>query len=430
MAGIMSRHKILSCLHRVYLLSWFLFLLSLLLGLRFRAELIKEVCSTFSRQLIQVIGKWVLKNRGWGVKTASLCLIFRVFLDLLSKVPFSLKSHFFSIEAEFFEQVIRAACRDTLQSNHFQLFSRRDCFTRHLIIQISHGALLHRFGHFLVEFIDFLGDLLLLRCSHLSHNLEAFTLECHQFAAKTEASTAFWQKPFGCVSGICLLALNWLSEFFWLLFLVCFSDRLGACRLEWKDIGVAVFIKSCNLAVQVLRPDNRVVGRLCVGELQDHLSCLEVSHNGALISSCRNHEIGVSQTPGNGCNSTVMNILESGYRVVSFTQIPNIEARVLIVIVGDHKLGCQVRVPHHASPFGLHLIFILVLVVKVIRRLRRLRLCELEDWLGGLEVPDNDFAILTCAWKDVGHNSVPADCSDVTTFVEVWLSGLKLRGLL
>ena len=48
-----------------------------------------------------------------------------------------------------------------------------------------------------------------------------------------------------------------------------------------------------------------------------------------------------------------MDVLEGGDRIVGLTEIPNIEARVLVVVVSDYKLSSQLWIPHHASPLGL-----------------------------------------------------------------------------
>ncbi len=65
-----------------------------------------------------------------------------------------------------------------------------------------------------------------------------------------------------------------------------------------------------------------------------------------------------------------MDVLECSNRVVSLSQVPNIEAWILIVIVGDYELGGQIWVPHHAGSFGLELVLVLRRIVEVILRLR------------------------------------------------------------
>ncbi len=65
-----------------------------------------------------------------------------------------------------------------------------------------------------------------------------------------------------------------------------------------------------------------------------------------------------------------MDVLECSNWIVCLSQVPNIEAWILVVIVGNHELGGQIRVPHHASSFGLELIFILRRIIEVLLRLR------------------------------------------------------------
>lgn len=54
---------------------------------------------------------------------------------------------------------------------------------------------------------------------------------------------------------------------------------------------------------------------------------------------------------------------------------------------------------------------------------------ELEDRFGLLEIPDDDLSIFTGAGQDMGDNSVPADCSDTVSFVQVGLTWFKLGWL-
>ena len=54
---------------------------------------------------------------------------------------------------------------------------------------------------------------------------------------------------------------------------------------------------------------------------------------------------------------------------------------------------------------------------------------ELEDGLGGFQVPNYNLSIFAGTSQNVRHNSVPADSRDVGTFVEIWLSRLKLDWL-
>ena len=48
-----------------------------------------------------------------------------------------------------------------------------------------------------------------------------------------------------------------------------------------------------------------------------------------------------------------MKILESGYRVLRISQVPNVETWVSIVIVCHNKLCWNKWVPHHLCLFGL-----------------------------------------------------------------------------
>ncbi len=65
-----------------------------------------------------------------------------------------------------------------------------------------------------------------------------------------------------------------------------------------------------------------------------------------------------------------MDVLECSNWVICLSQVPNIEAWILIIIVGNDELGSQIWVPHHPSSFGLELVFILRRIVKVLLGLR------------------------------------------------------------
>ena len=102
----------------------------------------------------------------------------------------------------------------------------------------------------------------------------------------------------------------------------------------------------------MLRPQNRVIARLRVRELKDHLTSLEVRDHSPLITASRHHKVGVRKAPANRGDSTVMDVLESGNRVVSLSQVPHIETWVLIIVICNHKLSSKLRIPHHTSSFS------------------------------------------------------------------------------
>ena len=54
----------------------------------------------------------------------------------------------------------------------------------------------------------------------------------------------------------------------------------------------------------------------------------------------------------------------------------------------------------------------------------------MEDRLGRLQVPNDDFTVFTCACENVRHNPIPTNCRDMASFVEVWLAWLELDWLL
>lgn len=124
-----------------------------------------------------------------------------------------------------------------------------------------------------------------------------------------------------------------------------------------------------------------------------------------------------------------MDVLESGNGVVRLAEVPHVEARVLVIVVSYYELGGKFWVPHHAGSLSLHRGLLLGWLAEIGLVRRRLGLCELEDGLGGHEIPDDNFSVFTCTGENVRHNSVPADCRDVAAFVEVGLTWLELDWL-
>lgn len=75
-----------------------------------------------------------------------------------------------------------------------------------------------------------------------------------------------------------------------------------------------------------------------------------------------------------------MDVGESRHWVVRVTQVPHINDWILVVIVGDHKLQWDLRVPKHLGFFcGRHggLLFVLIEVALV--RIALTRLHKLEN---------------------------------------------------
>ena len=124
-----------------------------------------------------------------------------------------------------------------------------------------------------------------------------------------------------------------------------------------------------------------------------------------------------------------MDVLEGRDGIVGFSQIPDIEAWVLIIIIGNHELSRDLWIPHHTCLFGTLRLLLLVGVIEVGLSSAGIWLLELEDGLGRLQVPDYNLSILRGTSENVRHNSVPADCCDVGAFVEIGLSWLEFDRL-
>jgi len=81
-----------------------------------------------------------------------------------------------------------------------------------------------------------------------------------------------------------------------------------------------------------------------------------------------------------------MKVLESCHWIVRFSQIPYLQARILVIIIGNHELSRYLRVPCHT---GLSKYWLLTLslrpliiaeVIEIVLTLSLLltRLCEVE----------------------------------------------------
>lgn len=79
-----------------------------------------------------------------------------------------------------------------------------------------------------------------------------------------------------------------------------------------------------------------------------------------------------------------MQILECSYGVLRVPQIPNIEARILVVIICHNELGRDGRIPYNLRLFGLNSLLLLTATVLrteivVLADLLLARFSELEN---------------------------------------------------
>jgi len=104
----------------------------------------------------------------------------------------------------------------------------------------------------LIELVNLLSNFFLLGGANLSDNLEAFSLESHQFSTETKAGAAPGVKPLRSVPRSGLLADNRLREGRLSSVLANLAHLLRALRVQRQYIGVAFGIKGSDLAVEVL----------------------------------------------------------------------------------------------------------------------------------------------------------------------------------
>lgn len=91
-----------------------------------------------------------------------------------------------------------------------------------------------------------------------------------------------------------------------------------------------------------------------------------------------------------------MDVIECGNRVAWVTKIPNIDGRVLVIVISDDKLSWNLRIPHHLSFFrSTWLLCLLTSKVVIHTSGARGWLGEVEDRLVDFEVPNDNFAVFT-----------------------------------
>lgn len=114
-------------------------------------------------------------------------------------------------------------------------------------------------------------------------------------------------------------------------------------------------------------------------------------------------------------------------------KVPNVDALVLVVIVGDHKLGRNHRVPNYLSFHGTSALVALASLsaeIVILACGRLFWLGELENRLAGFQIPHDDFTVFRGASQNVLDDAVPADGSDSVALVEVRLPRLEFFRLL
>jgi len=110
-------------------------------------------------------------------------------------------------------------------------------------------------------------------------------------------------------------------------------------------------------------------------------------------------------------------VLERRHWVVWLPQVPNLEARVLVVVIGHHELSWDLRVPCQtclSQDWLLGLAALRPLIVKVIKVVILLGQLlggfgEVEYGFVDLKIPHDDLPVLRGASQYVRDHSVPAD---------------------
>lgn len=98
--------------------------------------------------------------------------------------------------------------------------------------------------------------------------------------------------------------------------------------------------------MHLITPSNFLVKSLR-WELQYLLTSFEVGNYSAIVLSSTDDETRIRDAPGERKDATVVNVIECGNWVTWVTKIPNIDGRVLVIIVGYDELCWHLRIPHH-----------------------------------------------------------------------------------
>ena len=124
-----------------------------------------------------------------------------------------------------------------------------------------------------------------------------------------------------------------------------------------------------------------------------------------------------------------MKIRISSNWVLRVSQVPNVEGRVLVIIIGNQELSWDLRVPNYVGlsesrlrfwhtfrPFVVSEVVILVILLELILSW----LSEGEDRLTNLQVPHNDLTILTGTCQNVRDYPVPTYRGNPRALMEIW----------
>ena len=102
-----------------------------------------------------------------------------------------------------------------------------------------------------------------------------------------------------------------------------------------------------------------------------------------------------------------MHIGIGSHRVLGITQVPDVDAWVAVVVIGDSELGRDLWVPGHLEVALLRCWCLSSLAEEIIADRCTRRLSEVEDRSVNLEVPNDNLAVLTTTSQDVRHDPVP-----------------------
>lgn len=240
-----------------------------------------------------------------------------------------------------------------------------------------------------------------------------------EFISETKSCTTLGLDPLWHVWSVCRLRDAWGGKL-----LVWLGEE--SLWLKREHGGVTLLGLSAYLSMQLVAPLHSAIF-IIRWELEDSLSRLEVGDDRALVLTRAHDQAGIGETPGEREDAAVVNVVEGSYRVVWLPEIPDVDRRVQVIIVGDNELGGDLWVPHHLRLLTWEVLATqLVLGSKVVVDSCCARwLGEREDGLVDLQVPDHDLAVFTRARQDVRDDSVPADGRDPRSLVIVGHSWLE-----
>lgn len=88
-------------------------------------------------------------------------------------------------------------------------------------------------------------------------------------------------------------------------------------------------------------------------ELKDDFIGLVVGHHASLVLASGHDQIWIAETPRDGQDASLVDVGVLHDWVLGISEVPDVEAWVLVIVICNHELSGDLRVPHHLDLFAL-----------------------------------------------------------------------------